>query len=134
MINPLKLVKFAEKWQKLAALERKRISIPGSGGNENTNNNERSPMADQRRFELPISYLSNNIYRELLAMSEEESGLPKNAPVTLLCDAMFMEYAATLMQKNAEKVMEKALLMSIGGSSRCSSFFHYLLQEKGVSK
>ncbi|KAB5561510.1 hypothetical protein DKX38_006467 [Salix brachista] len=91
MINPLKLIKFAEKWQKLAALERKRISIPGSGGNENTNNNERSQVADQRRFEFPISYLSNNIYRELLAIH--------------------------LDAKNADKDMEKALLMSVAGGS-----------------
>ncbi|KAG5247993.1 auxin-responsive protein [Salix suchowensis] len=63
-------------------------------------------------------------------MSEEESGLPKNAPVTFLCDAMLMEYAATLMQTNADKDMEKALLMSIAGSSRCSLFFHHLHQEK----
>ena len=29
MINPKKLIKMARKWQKVAALRRKRISLPG---------------------------------------------------------------------------------------------------------
>ncbi|CAK7329401.1 unnamed protein product [Dovyalis caffra] len=142
MINPMKLIKFAKKWQKLAALESKRISIQRSGEDENTNNNDKSPVADkghfvvytvdQRRFEFPISYLNNNIFRELLEMSEEEFGLPRNGPITLLCDAMFMEYAASLMQQNVDKDMEKALLMSIASSSssKCSLSFRSLHQEQ----
>ncbi|KAJ6671601.1 AUXIN-RESPONSIVE FAMILY PROTEIN [Salix viminalis] len=140
MINLMKLVKFAKKWKKLAAPERKRISIPRSGEDEITDNNDRLPVAskghfvvytvDQRRFEFPISYLNNNIFRELLAMSEEEFGLPRNGPITLLCDAMFMKYAASLMQRNFDKDMERALLIDIASSSRCSLSFHSLLQER----
>ncbi|KAJ6346259.1 hypothetical protein OIU78_008819 [Salix suchowensis] len=88
MINLMKLVKFAKKWKKLAAPERKRISIPRSGEDEITDSNDRLPVAskghfavytvDQWRFEFPISYLNNNIFRQLLAMSEEEFGLPRN--------------------------------------------------------
>ncbi|KAG6761726.1 hypothetical protein POTOM_034959 [Populus tomentosa] len=140
MINLMRLVKFAKKWKKLAAPERKRISIPSSGEDENTNNNDRLPVAnkghfvvytvDQRRFEFPISYLNNNIFRELLAMSEEEFGLPRNGPITLLCDAMFMKYAASLMQRNVDKDMEEALHKDITSSGRCSLSFHSLLQEQ----
>jgi hypothetical protein len=140
MINLMRLVKFTKKWKKLAAPERKRISIPRSGEDENTNNNDRLPVAnkghfvvytvDQRRFEFPISYLNNNIFRELLAMSEEEFGLPRTGPITLLCDAMFMKYAASLMQRNVDKDMEKALHIDISSSGRCSLSFHSLLQEQ----
>ncbi|KAJ6985856.1 hypothetical protein NC653_023707 [Populus alba x Populus x berolinensis] len=140
MINLMRLVKFAKKWKKLAAPERKRISIPRSGEDENTNNNDRLPVAnkghffvytvDQRRFEFPISYLNSNIFRELLAVSEEEFGLPRNGPITLLCDAMFMKYAASLMQRNVDKDMEKALHKDITSSGRCSLSFHSLLQEQ----
>eukprot|EP00258_Populus_trichocarpa_P007865 XP_002312927.3 auxin-responsive protein SAUR64 [Populus trichocarpa] len=140
MINLMRLVKFTKKWKKLAAPERKRISIPRSGEDENTDNNDRLPVAnkghfvvytvDQRRFEFPISYLNNNIFRELLAMSEEEFGLPRTGPITLLCDAMFMKYAASLMQRNVDKDMEKALHIDISSSGRCSLSFHSLLQEQ----
>ncbi|KAJ6692948.1 AUXIN-RESPONSIVE FAMILY PROTEIN [Salix purpurea] len=140
MINLMKLVKFAKKWKKLAAPERKRISIPRSGEDEITDNNDRLPVAskghfvvytvDQWRFEFPISYLNNNIFRQLLAMSEEEFGLPRNGPITLLCDAMFMKYAASLMRRNFDQDMERALLIDIASSSRCSLSFHSLLQEQ----
>jgi hypothetical protein len=52
---------------------------------------------------------------------EEEFGLTSNGPLILPCDAIFMEYAITLIQQNAAKDVEKALLMTIF-SSRCSSY------------
>jgi hypothetical protein len=68
MINLMRLVKFTKKWKKLAAPERKRISIPRSGEDENTDNNDRLPVAnkghfvvytvDQRRFEFPFRILT----------------------------------------------------------------------------
>ncbi|KAG5239180.1 auxin-responsive family protein [Salix suchowensis] len=130
MINLMKLVKFAKKWKKLAAPERKRISIPRSGEDEITDSNDRLPVASKGHFVFPISYLNNNIFRQLLAMSEEEFGLPRKGPITLLCDAMFMKYAASLMQRNFDKDMERELLIDIASSSRCSLSFHSLLQEQ----
>ncbi|KAK1589064.1 hypothetical protein Q3G72_019960 [Acer saccharum] len=103
MINPKKLIKFARKWQRVAALRRKRISLPGL----NTSSSSTAPVADkghfvvytadQRRFVLPISYLSNQIFQELLRMSEEEFGLPSNGPITLPCDAVFIDYEQQLV-------------------------------------
>ncbi|KAK2665670.1 hypothetical protein Ddye_004244 [Dipteronia dyeriana] len=121
MINPKKLIKFARKWQRVAALRRKRISSPGF-------NTSASAVADkghfvvyttdQRRFVLPISYLSNQIFQELLMMSKEEFGLPSNGPITLPCDAALMEYAVSLIQ-GCVRHLQEALVVSIS-SSRCS--------------
>ncbi|KAK1588076.1 hypothetical protein Q3G72_010226 [Acer saccharum] len=131
MINPKKLIKFARKWQRVAALRRKRISLPGL----NTSSSSTAPVADkghfvvytadQRRFVLPISYLSNQIFQELLRMSEEEFGLPSNGPITLPCDAVFIEYAVSLIQGCVDRHLKEALVMYIV-SSRCSSWSHSL--------
>ena len=67
-----------------------------------------------------LVYLNNDIFRELLRMTEEEYGLPKNGPIMLPCDAVFMEYAVSLIRKHAAKDLEKALLVSIS-ADRCLS-------------
>ncbi|KAL5737131.1 hypothetical protein ACOSQ2_031919 [Xanthoceras sorbifolium] len=74
MINPNKLIKIARKWQRVAALRRKRISTPRV---------DTSPVEDkghfvvyindQRRFVFPISYLSNRIFQELLRIHLHEA-------------------------------------------------------------
>ncbi|KAI5668143.1 hypothetical protein M9H77_18014 [Catharanthus roseus] len=127
MISTRKLVRLARKWQKKAAIGRKRISY------ENTSTSAcsfSSPMAekghvvvytdDQKRYSFPISYLNNYIFKELLRMAEEEFGLPKDGPITIPCEAAFMDYLVSLIQKRATTEIEKALLMSIS-SCRCSS-------------
>ncbi|KAI9182183.1 hypothetical protein LWI28_022901 [Acer negundo] len=129
MINPKKLIKLARKWRRVAALRRKRISLP------ELNTSSAAPVADkghfvvytadQRRFVLPISYLSNQIFQELLRMSEEEFGLPGNGPITLPCDLVFMEYAMSLIQGCVDRHLQEALVMSIA-SSRCLLWSHSL--------
>jgi hypothetical protein len=59
--------------------------------------------------------------RELFSLAEEGFGLTSNGPLILPCDAIFMEYAITLIQQHAAKDVEKALLMTIF-SSRCSPY------------
>ncbi|KAJ8767059.1 hypothetical protein K2173_012572 [Erythroxylum novogranatense] len=129
-ISPKKLVKMARKWQRLAVLKRKRLTIPG---------NEMKPVADkghfaayttdQKRFVFPIFYLNSPIFKELLIMSEEEFGLPGNGPLRLACDAVFMEYAVSLIRAGVGEEMEKALVMSMASrSSRCS--FSYSLHRQ----
>ncbi|KAK2664945.1 hypothetical protein Ddye_003519 [Dipteronia dyeriana] len=89
MINPKKLIELARKWQRVASWRRKKISLPV------LNTSSEAPVvdkghfvvytADQRRFGLPISYLSNQIFQKLLRMSKDEFGLPSNEPITLPC-------------------------------------------------
>ncbi|XP_031285185.1 auxin-responsive protein SAUR68-like [Pistacia vera] len=43
---------------------------------------------DQKRFVFPLMYLNNDIFLELLKVSEEEFGLSSDGPITLPCDAV----------------------------------------------
>ncbi|PSS21792.1 Auxin-responsive protein [Actinidia chinensis var. chinensis] len=130
MISPKKLIRMARKWQKVAAIRRKRISLPRSNGYINTDTNSSSSSvadkghfvvytADQRRFVFPIVYLNDDIFRDLLKLSEEEFGLPSDGPIMLPVDAVFMDYVVSLIQRHTTKEIHKALLMSIE-NSRCS--------------
>jgi len=116
--------------QKLAAIRRKRIEFPGTVSGKDSEDCSTSSTAekghfvvyttDNKRFVLPLDYLNNEIVRELFNLAEEEYGLTGNAPLTLACDAVIMEYTITLIQQNVAKDVEKALLMTIA-SSQCSS-------------
>ncbi|KAA8546157.1 hypothetical protein F0562_020949 [Nyssa sinensis] len=76
--------------------------------------------ADRRRFVIPLVYLNNDIFRELLKMSEDEYGLPSDGPIRLPCDAVFVEYAISLKQRHAAKDLEKSLVLSVT-TGRCLS-------------
>ncbi|KAJ9152426.1 hypothetical protein P3X46_025993 [Hevea brasiliensis] len=121
MISPRKLIKIARKWQKIAAMRRKRISFPRLKGNRNTDFSQASSAGsgnfviytiDGIRFVIPLAYLSSDIFRELFKMSEEVFGLPSEGPIKLPCDAVFMGYTVSLIQKGLGKDIEKALLTS----------------------
>ncbi|KAL3539129.1 hypothetical protein ACH5RR_002495 [Cinchona calisaya] len=139
MINTRKLIKMARKWQRMAALSRKRISLfPGNinVAISTTDTGCSAPAAekghfvvytaDQSRYSFPIAYLNNPIFRELLKMAEEEFGLPSDGPITIPCDAVFMDYLISLIRRRATKDTERAVLLSMA-SCRCS-FVHQ--QEK----
>ncbi|KAK6240682.1 hypothetical protein SCA6_006071 [Theobroma cacao] len=131
MISPKKLIEMARKWQRVAALGRKRISLPRANRVANVNNSSDFSSevagkghfvvytADERRFVFPIAYLNNYIIQELFKMSEEEFGLPSDGPITLPCDAAFMEYAVSLIQRRVDRDTQQSLLLSMG-SCRCS--------------
>ncbi|KAK9287348.1 hypothetical protein L1049_015763 [Liquidambar formosana] len=111
MINPKKLIKMARKWQKLAAIRRKRISLPKTAESCNTSSMADKGQfvvytADQRRFMTPLVYLSNDIFQELFKMAEEEFGLPSNRPITLPCDSVMMEYVVSLIKRHVAKDLE----------------------------
>ncbi|KAJ0086996.1 hypothetical protein Patl1_06841 [Pistacia atlantica] len=125
----------AKKWQKVAASKRKRISLPKATGVVDSESCSTSSVAekghfvvytaDQRRFVIPLKYLKNDIIRELFTMAEDEFRLPIGGPITLPCDAIFMEYAVSLIQRHATKDVEKALLMSLApGHCLPSSHLH----------
>ncbi|KAK1325108.1 hypothetical protein QJS10_CPA01g00299 [Acorus calamus] len=56
--------------------------------------------ADGKRFVVPLGYLESTIFRELFRLSELAFGYPNSGPIKLVCDAVFMEYAFSLVRKN----------------------------------
>nr|GMC82994.1 auxin-responsive protein SAUR68-like [Ipomoea batatas] len=128
MISSKKLIKLAKRWQKFAAIRRKRISFPSLYDDADSCSTSSAVYkghftiytADQKRFVVPLSYLENEIIRQLLSMSEEEFGLPSDGPITLPCDAVFMEYIISLLSRGLSRELENALLVSVT-SHRCSS-------------
>ncbi|KAH0714038.1 hypothetical protein KY290_006904 [Solanum tuberosum] len=141
MISTKKLIKMARKWQKFAAMQRKRILFPRNDSDEDSCSTSSSSIiekghfvvytADQARFVIPLVYLENEVIRQLLNMSEEEFGLPSGGPITLPCDSAFMNYIISLIKKGvAAGDLHKALLLSIP-SCFCSTSFH---QETGTQQ
>ena len=129
MISTKKLLKLARKWQKMAAIRRRRIMSSQNIGSIDTSlivekGHFVVHSADQKRFLLSLEYLNNEIIRELFNMAEEEFGLQSEAPLTLPCDADLIEYAIALIRQNASKDVERAVLVSIA-SSCCSSSFPF---------
>ncbi|MBA0799304.1 hypothetical protein Gohar_009830 [Gossypium harknessii] len=130
MVSAKKLIQLARKWQRMAAIKRKRITLPTATLDTDTNSSSTSTVAekghfvvysvDQKRFVLPLEYLKNEIVMELFNLAEEEFGVPGNGLLILPCDATFMEYVIALIKKKPSKDVEKALILSVA-SSRCSS-------------
>ncbi|WCJ18918.1 SAUR-like auxin-responsive protein family [Euphorbia peplus] len=129
-ISSKKLIKLARKWQKMAALKRRRITFQSHTDTTSCSTSAKAEKgyfavysADQKRFLLPLEYLSSELIIELFNMAEDEFGLPGNGPLTLPCDAEIMEYAIGLIKRQVNRDVERALLTSISNS--CSSLpFH----------
>ncbi|WCJ18887.1 SAUR-like auxin-responsive protein family [Euphorbia peplus] len=133
-ISAKKLIKLTRKWQKLAALKRRRITFESHIiGTTDTRSFSTSAKAekgyfavyssDKKRFLLPLEYLNSEIIIELFNMAEDEFGLPGSGPLTLPCEAEIMEYAIGLIKQKVNRDVERALLASISNS--CSSLpFH----------
>ncbi|WCJ18883.1 SAUR-like auxin-responsive protein family [Euphorbia peplus] len=132
-ISANKLIKLARKWQKMAALRRRRITFPHTAGTTDTMSCSTSTKtekgyfavysSDQKRFLLPLEYLNNEIIIELFNMAEDEFGLPSSGPLTLPCAAEIMEYAIGLIKRQVNRDVERALLTSLSNS--CTSLpFH----------
>ncbi|WCJ18910.1 SAUR-like auxin-responsive protein family [Euphorbia peplus] len=90
-ISAKKLIKLARKWQKLAALKRRRITFE-SHTTATTDTRSCSTFAkpekgyfsvyssDKKRFLLPLEYLNSELIKELFDMAEDEFGLPGSGP------------------------------------------------------
>ncbi|TYG83965.1 hypothetical protein ES288_D01G211300v1 [Gossypium darwinii] len=125
MVSTKELIKMARKWNKIAAIGRKRITSPRSNNPmmANADNSNKSSVVgkgyfvaytmDKKRFFIPLAFLNNSIFQALLKMSEEEFGLSSNRPLTCLCDSVIMT-----------KDLEKAVINSITSNS-CSSCSTY---------
>ncbi|XP_030523148.1 auxin-responsive protein SAUR68-like [Rhodamnia argentea] len=134
MISTRKLIQMARKWHKMAAIGRKRISFHRTNSNFASAHANGSSVAqrghfvvyttDERRFVIPLSFLSNNIVRELFRVSEEEFGIPCDGPIMLPIDALSMEYIISLITRGLAKDQENALLISFTrqSCSSCSTF------------
>ncbi|KAM0945347.1 putative small auxin-up RNA [Dioscorea sansibarensis] len=78
--------------------------------------------SEGKRYMVPLAYLDNNIFKELLKISEEEFGLPSDGPITLPCDAASMEYVLFMLRRGVSEEMERALLSSIFISFQSTCF------------
>ncbi|TMW84146.1 hypothetical protein EJD97_025718 [Solanum chilense] len=139
MLSAKKLIKMARRWQKFAAMQRKRISFPRNGSDADSCSTSSSSIVekghfvvyttDQARFVVPLAYLETEVIRELLSMSEEEFGLPSGGPITLPCDSAFTSYIISLIKRGVTTGdLHKALLLSIPSGYCSTSSLH---QESG---
>ncbi|EOX97517.1 SAUR auxin-responsive family protein [Theobroma cacao] len=137
MISTKILIRMARKWQKTAAIGRKRLASSRTDRKmAGANRSNKSSVVDKghfviyttdkKRFLIPLAYLCNNIILELLKMSEEEFGLPSDGPITLPCDSVVMNYIVSLVKRGLTRDLEKAVVNSVA-SYRCSTnttYFH----------
>ncbi|XP_031285666.1 auxin-responsive protein SAUR68-like [Pistacia vera] len=127
----------AMKWRKAAVEGRKRILFQRASSFANLNGSNTSYVAnkgqfvvyttDCRRFVIPLPFLNNDIFRELMKMSEEAFGLPSDGPITLPCDSFFFEYMVSLIRGSVVKNQDKLKPMSVVTS--CCSLSSSLQQE-----
>ncbi|XVE95867.1 hypothetical protein REPUB_Repub02eG0171300 [Reevesia pubescens] len=130
----------ARKWQKKAAIGRKRIT---SSWTSNTMATKQPSgvgkgyfviyTTDKRRFVIPLAYLSNSIFLELLKMSEEEFGLSSDGPLLLPCDSESMNYIVLLIQRGLAKNLEKAVLISLN-TNPCSTYSNTFVLERHAAQ
>ena len=135
MISTKKLIKLARKWQKLAALKRKRIASPqtiiastDASSCSTSSKAEKGHFVvystDRKRFLLPLEYLNNELIRELFDIAKDDFGLASNRPLTLPCEAEILQYVITLIKQQVTRNVERALLTSIA-SNCCSIPFQF---------
>ncbi|KAJ0077642.1 auxin-responsive protein SAUR64-like [Pistacia vera] len=119
MINPKRLIELARKWQRMASAKRRRISYPRSFVADE--GHFVVYTTDKKRFMVPLEYLSQNVFIELLRMSEEEFGLPTEGAITLPCDSTLLKYVIALVRGRMPAELEKALLTSIATCHQLAS-------------
>lgn len=129
MLTPKKLVTMVRRWQKVAALGKRRIVSVNTDSTGYTHSVARRGHIyvytnDQKRFMVPLKYLSSSIFVKLLRMSEEEYGLPSDGPIILPCDAACMECIISMIKSQVSEELEKAVLASITGSRCAVSSLH----------
>ncbi|MQM17660.1 hypothetical protein Taro_050631 [Colocasia esculenta] len=133
MISSKRLAEIARKWLRAAAAAgRKRIAFHASGPATALDLDACSTSAparkghfvvyssDGRRYEMPLTYLKNNIVMVLLRMSEEVVGLPSDGPITLPWDATFVGSVVSCLRRPSSLDAEKALLAAMATRSQDS--------------
>ena len=129
MINTNRIAQLAKKWQKVAALGRKRLTQGAAPAAKEVCTSVASKghctvyTTDGARFEVPLACLRTTVFAELLQMSKEEFGFTGgDGRITLPCDAMVMEYALCVLRRVASSELEKAFLSTMAIS--CHSANH----------
>ncbi|KAM0942304.1 putative small auxin-up RNA [Dioscorea sansibarensis] len=117
MISSKILTEMVKRWQKTTALKRRRRIISSTRTNcTSTKTTTTSSCSmeiarkghifiytrDDKRFMIPLSYLTSSIFIQLLKMSEEEFGLPRDGPIMVPCDGVCMEIIISLVKKDKE--------------------------------
>ncbi|CAH1443529.1 unnamed protein product [Lactuca virosa] len=98
MISPKKLARITRNWQNLAALRPKRIAVPRVAGCADFFGKGCFVVytCDEIRFVVPLDYLKNEIFKELLEIAEEEYGSQRDGPIKLPFKATFMQYTVSV--------------------------------------
>ncbi|KAF3324902.1 Auxin-responsive protein SAUR36 [Carex littledalei] len=122
MLSPKKLVQMAKKWQRMAVLGRRRLTFERNFSHRYADQCT-SPRVekghfvvytiDEKRFMIPLDYLNTRIIMQLFQLSEEEFGYTVDGPITVPCEAAFMEYAMELIKRGVSEEVERALLSSL---------------------
>ncbi|KAG6481603.1 hypothetical protein ZIOFF_058207 [Zingiber officinale] len=61
-----------------------------------------------RRFVVPVAYLKTSVFVELFRLSEEEFGMPAGGrPITLPCDAAFMEQVVARLRDETSSTLRR---------------------------
>ncbi|KAM7268707.1 hypothetical protein ACFE04_010873 [Oxalis oulophora] len=66
---------------------------------------------DGSRFMIPLIYLKNDIFRDLLRMSEEEFGWSCDGPIKFPCDASFMKDVISVVERGREEERRRGCRM-----------------------
>ncbi|KAJ3692844.1 hypothetical protein LUZ60_011939 [Juncus effusus] len=110
----------AKKWQRIAAIGRRRITMVNKVSCQDTDHCSVAGKGhfviysiDGKRFVIPLVYLSSKIVQRLFKLSEEEFGFTVDGPITLPCDGVLMEYVIDLVKKGVSEEMESAFLSSL---------------------
>ncbi|KAJ0966908.1 hypothetical protein J5N97_023825 [Dioscorea zingiberensis] len=146
MISTKRLVEMVRRWQKATALRRRRISSTRINQQSTRSHTSSCSLAiaskghifiyttDEKRFMIPLSYLRSSIFMQLLRMSEEEFGLPRDGPITLPCDSSCMESVISFLKSRTSKEdKERALLASIA-NRRCDNYSSYFVAQQECSQ
>jgi hypothetical protein len=119
MISTKRIPQLAKKWQRMAALGRKRLIWQKEADECCTSVASKGHCAvytaDGARFEVPLACLGTAVFTELLRMSREEFGFGDgdDGRITLPCDAVVMEYAMCLLRRGASAELEQAFLSTV---------------------
>ncbi|CAM0952834.1 unnamed protein product [Alopecurus aequalis] len=119
MVSTKRLSQMIKKWQRVAAIGRKRLMWTAANEVDEcctsvaVKGHCAMYTAEGRRFEVPLVHLSTRIIGELLKMSQDEFGFTSDGRITLPCDAATMEYVMCLLRRNASEEVERAFLSSV---------------------
>ncbi|OQU89862.1 hypothetical protein SORBI_3002G284600 [Sorghum bicolor] len=124
MISSKRLVQLAKKWQHMAALGRRRLTMITTIKDGNLYCT--SAIANKGHCvvytaDVPLVYLNTNVFVELLRMSEDEFGFTSEDRITVPCEAEVMEYVMCLLRRKPSQEVERAVLSSVLMPCNCMS-------------